>query len=230
MPEITMPEITMPEITMPEITMRRPLRADAQRNHDALIAAAHESFAEDGAAASLEDMARRAQVGIGTLYRHFPTRKDLFESVYVEEVDQLCRSADDLADLAPWDGLVAWLHRFADYVATKRAVAEALARDSELFSRCRDAIWAAGGPLLQRAQADGTARPDASFDDLLHLICGVTLLRSTEPGRLERVLGIALDGVRAQRPADKARPTNPARPADKARPAKAPRPARRAAK
>ena len=153
---------TKPEVTKPEITKRRPLRVDAQRNYDALIAAAREAFAEDGATASLEDIARRAQVGIGTLYRHFPTRKDLFESVYLDEVHRICRSAGDVGDLAPWDGLVAWLHHFADYLATRRAVAEELVRDSELFSRCRDAIWAAGGPLLQRAQADGTARPDAA--------------------------------------------------------------------
>jgi AcrR family transcriptional regulator len=81
---------------VPEVFSRRPKRADARRNYETLISAAREAFAEDGVSASLEDIARRAQVGIGTLYRHFPTRQDLFESVYVDEVEALCRTADDL--------------------------------------------------------------------------------------------------------------------------------------
>ena len=87
--------------------------------------------------ASLEDIARRAGVGIGTLYRHFPTRQDLLEAVYVEEVDALCRSAVELADEPPWEALVAWLHRFVAYVATKQALAEELFayvdRDADVF-------------------------------------------------------------------------------------------------
>ena len=89
---------------------RRPKRADARRNYDKLIAAAREAFTEKDTSASLEDIARRAGVGIGTLYRHFPTRTDLIEAVYVEEVETLCRSADDLRDALPWDALVGWLH------------------------------------------------------------------------------------------------------------------------
>ena len=91
-------------------------------------------------AASLEEIARRAGVGIGTLYRHFPTRQALLEAVYVEEVDALCRSAADLADREPWDALVAWLHRFVEYVATKQALSEELFayvdRDADVFHRC----------------------------------------------------------------------------------------------
>ena len=87
--------------------MRRPQRADARRNFDALLAAARDAFAEQGTDASLEDIARRAGVGIGTLYRNFPTRKDLFDSVYVGEVDQLCQAAEDVADREPWEALTA---------------------------------------------------------------------------------------------------------------------------
>src|ERR671923_2811080 len=105
---------------------KRPKRADARRNYDKLIAAGREAFTERDRSASLEDIARRAGVGIGTLYRHFPTRTDLIEAVYVEEVEALCRSADDLSDEAPWDALVGWLHRFIGYVATKHALAEEL--------------------------------------------------------------------------------------------------------
>src|SRR6478609_131835 len=95
--------------------IQRPKRADARRNYDALVAAAREAFTERDQSASLEDIARRAGVGIGTLYRHFPTRADLIEAVYVEEVEALCRSADDLVDAPPWDALVGWLHRFIGY-------------------------------------------------------------------------------------------------------------------
>lgn len=109
---------------LPEALARRPRRADARRNYEALVAAAREVFAAQGAGGSLEEIARRAQVGIGTLYRHFPTRRELLEAVYVDEVEALCQAAGDLAGLPPWDALVAWLHRFVEYVATKRALAE----------------------------------------------------------------------------------------------------------
>ncbi|MFG2055888.1 TetR/AcrR family transcriptional regulator [Micromonospora sp. NPDC048930] len=179
-----------------EVFARRPKRADARRNYDALIAAGREVFAESGAGASLEEIARRAGVGIGTLYRNFPQRRDLFEAVYVEEVRALSRSAADLADLPPWDALVAWLHRFVAYVGTKRALAEELVHDSEVFRSCRTEIYAAGEPLLRRAQAAGAARPDASFDDVVRLISGVTAYQFPEPAQRDRVLAIALDGLR----------------------------------
>src|SRR5450432_635753 len=98
---------------LPDQSLRpRPQRADARRNYDKVLAAAREAFAESGASASLEEIARRAEVGIGTLYRHFPNRQTLLEAVYVDEVEALCRSAADLDGLPPWDALVAWLHRF----------------------------------------------------------------------------------------------------------------------
>ncbi|MGR6321053.1 helix-turn-helix domain-containing protein [Micromonospora soli] len=179
-----------------EIFARRPKRADARRNYDALIAAAREVFGECGAGASLEEIARRAGVGIGTLYRNFPSRRDLFEAVYVEEVRALSRSAADLADLAPWDALVAWLNRFVAYVGTKRALAEELVHDSDVFRSCRTEIYAAGEPLLRRAQAAGAARPDASFDDVVRLIGGIMAYQFPEPAQRDRVLAIALDGLR----------------------------------
>ena len=114
--------------------MRRPQRADARRNFDALIAAARDVFAENGTDASLEDIARRAKVGIGTLYRNFPTRQDLFTSVYVGGVEELCQ-ARELYAMEPWDGFAAWLERFTDYVATKMAMKEALNKDSRDVQR-----------------------------------------------------------------------------------------------
>ncbi|MET7708255.1 helix-turn-helix domain-containing protein [Micromonospora sp. NPDC005413] len=182
---------------MPEVFTQRPKRADARRNYDALVAAARDAFAENGAAASLEDVARRAGVGIGTLYRNFPSRRHLFEAVYVEEVRALSRSAEDLAELPPWDALVAWLHRFVAYVATKRALAEQLLHDSEIFQSCRTEIYAAGQPLMERAQAAGAVRDDIGFDDVVRLISGLTMAQFPSPEQRDRVLGVALDGLRA---------------------------------
>jgi AcrR family transcriptional regulator len=183
-------------MTAPQI--RRPQRADARRNFDALLVAARDAFAENGTEASLEDIARRAGVGIGTLYRNFPTRQDLFESVYVGEVEQLCQAAEDAAALPPWDALVAWLHRFVDYAATKRAIYEALNRDSEMFRSCRTAMYEAGEPLLERAQKAGVVRTDASFDDLLRLVTGITSAGFVDEAQRARVLAFALDGIRTR--------------------------------
>ncbi len=183
---------------MPEVLARRPQRADARRNFEMLLVAARTAFDENGSSTSLEDIARRAGVGIGTLYRHFPTRQDLFESVYVAEVEALCRSAEDFADLDPWDALGAWLERFVRYVVTKRAIAEELVQGSDLFPSCRGAIEAAGEPMLRRAQEAGAARADVSFDDVLRLVGGITMFKDAAPGQIERVLGMALDGIRVR--------------------------------
>ncbi|MFC4503404.1 MULTISPECIES: TetR/AcrR family transcriptional regulator [Streptomyces] len=181
------------------VAAQRPNRKDAARNYDALLAAAREAFTEHGSEASLEDVSRRAGVGIGTLYRNFPTRRALFESVYADEVNALCRSAVELAGLEPWKALTAWLERFAGYMVTKRAVREALEDESEIFQACRDSMYAAGGPLFERAQRAGAARADMDFGDLLRLVAGVTATAFTDDAQRDRVLAIALDGVRAGR-------------------------------
>ncbi|MFI6333997.1 TetR/AcrR family transcriptional regulator [Streptomyces sp. NPDC050535] len=178
------------------VTARRPHRKDAARNYDALLAAAREAFAENGAEASLEDIARRAGVGIGTLYRNFPTRRHLFESVYASEVDDLCRMAWDVAALDPWEALSSWLRRFVDYTVTKRAIREALNNESEIFLACRDSMYAAGGPLFERAQKAGQARTDMAFDDLLRMVAGITSTNFLDDAQRDRVLAVALDGVR----------------------------------
>ncbi|MCX4918033.1 TetR/AcrR family transcriptional regulator [Streptomyces sp. NBC_00687] len=179
------------------VASRRPHRKDAARNYDALLAAAREAFAEKGAEASLEDVARRAGVGIGTLYRNFPTRRHLFESVYAGEVDDLCRVAEEVSGLEPWDALTSWLRRFVDYTVTKRAIREALNDKSEIFLACRDSMYAAGGPLFRRAQQAGEARTDMDFDDLLRMIAGITATNFLDDAQRDRVLSVALDGVRA---------------------------------
>jgi AcrR family transcriptional regulator len=181
------------------VASRRPHRKDAARNYDALLVAARDAFAEHGAEASLEDIARRAGVGIGTLYRNFPTRRHLFESVYADEVDALCRMALDVAEREPWEALASWLRRFVDYTVTKRAIREALDNESEIFLTCRDSMYQAGGPLFERAQKAGEARMDMAFDDLLRMVAGITSTNFLDDTQRDRVLTVALDGVRAAR-------------------------------
>ncbi|MFJ3304994.1 TetR/AcrR family transcriptional regulator [Streptomyces sp. NPDC086549] len=181
------------------VASRRPHRKDAARNYDALLAAAREAFAEHGAEASLEDIARRAGVGIGTLYRNFPTRRDLFESVYADEVNALCQAAVEVAELPPWEALTTWLNRFTGYMVTKRAVREALDDESEIFQACRDSMYGAGGPLLERAQKAGEARADMDFGDLVRMVAGITATSFEDDAQRDRVLAIALDGVRVAR-------------------------------
>ena len=179
------------------LVARRPQRADARRNFDSLLGAAREVFSEQGTEASLEEVARRAGVGIGTLYRNFPTRRELFESVYIGEVEDLCSAAAALSDRDPWNALVAWVHRFVGYVTTKRALLEALSKESPVFRACRAEIYAAGEPLLARAQEAGVARTDLSFDDFLRLLSGITWGTFTDDAQRDRVLQVALDGIRA---------------------------------
>ena len=181
----------------------RPQRADARRNYEKLVSAAREAFAEDGTSASLEDIARRAHVGIGTLYRHFPTRQHLLEAVYLDEVEAICRSAADLADLEPWDALVTWLRQFVGFAATKRALAQemlgTIGSDAEVFRTCRVAISSAGDALLGRAQAAGAVRADASFIDIARLLGGIASIDS-DPEQIERILDIVIAGLRYQAP------------------------------
>ena len=180
-----------------QVDVRRPTRADARRNFDALLGAARDAFAGKGADASLEDIARQAGVGI-TLYRNFPTRQDLFNAVYFGEIEELCQAAEDVADLPPWEALTTWLRRFVQYAATKRAIWESLNRDSDRFKTAREAIYAAGSPLFERAQEAGEARKDVSFDDLLRMVSGLTAVGFVDDDQRARVLDIALDGVRAR--------------------------------
>jgi AcrR family transcriptional regulator len=184
------------------ITARRPMRADARRNYEKLLAVAREAFAENNAV-TLEEIARRAQVGIGTLYRHFPSRPALLEGIYVDQVEELCSSARELgATMQPWEALVEWLHRYVGYVGTKRALAEELTESigqpSEVFRSCREMLFGEGEPLLTRAQEAGLARKDVRIDDALRLVSGITMMKFAEPGQMERVVDIALDGLRAR--------------------------------
>jgi AcrR family transcriptional regulator len=178
----------------------RPQRADARRNYEKLIAAAREEFAAEGTGATLEDVARRAGVGIGTLYRHFPTRQDLLEAVYFDEVQAICDSAEKYLGEPPLEALTGWLHEFVGFAATKRVLAEELFayvdRDSPVFSSCGTAIYGAGEDLLKRAQEAGAVRADVDISDVTKMVSGIAAIRTADAEQIDRILGLALDGLR----------------------------------
>jgi AcrR family transcriptional regulator len=181
--------------------LTRPKRADARRNYDKVLAAAREAFAEGGESTALEEIARRAGVGIGTLYRNFPNRQALLEALYLEEVEELCRSAADQLDGAdPWEALNGWFERFIGYIATKQALAAELLnyleRDAELFKASRAALWEAGEPLLARAQAAAVVRPDVEIGDVIPMVMGIAKIPAADPEQTKHILRIALDGLR----------------------------------
>jgi AcrR family transcriptional regulator len=186
--------------TPPELLVQRPKRIDALRNYELLIATARVAFAETGTATSMEEIARRAHVGIGTLYRHFPTRQALLEAVYLEELEGVCRSASDHAELAPWDALTGWLHEFVRYVGTKRALAEELLAymdsDAQVFASCRAALFAAAAPLLERAQSEGVVRADTSIDEVVQMVSAIAKMPTDDPEQTHHILDLALDGLR----------------------------------
>ncbi|MFF1572463.1 TetR/AcrR family transcriptional regulator [Leifsonia sp. NPDC058292] len=173
----------------------RPLRADARRNHERIVEAATRVFAEAGAAASIEEVARRAGVGSATLYRRFPTRGALFEAVYSEQVDQLLAPHPEDPD-TPAEALEAWLARFVDFIIGKRAFAEEMAHDTELVYEARRRIYGKADPLLAAAQETGAIRTDVSADDILRMLSGIGLADYPQDGQLERVVSICLEGLR----------------------------------
>jgi AcrR family transcriptional regulator len=186
--------------TAPQTLLERPKRADARRNYEKVLTAAREAFAEGGESTALEEIARRAGVGIGTLYRHFPNRQALLEALYVGEVEDICRTAAALDDADPWEALNAWFDQFLGYMATKQALAAELLnyldRDNELFKVCRTSLWAAGEPLLARAQAAGVVRPDVEIGDVIPMVMGIAKIPTGDTEQTKHMLRIALDGLR----------------------------------
>jgi AcrR family transcriptional regulator len=180
--------------------LTRPKRADARRNYEKVLLAAREAFAEGGEATSLEEIARRAGVGIGTLYRNFPNRQALLEALYLGEVEEVCRAAAELDGADPWQALTSWFDRFVAYMATKRAFAAELLNyldaDAELFKTCRVSLFDAGEPLLRRAQDAGVVRSDVDIADVIQMVIGIGKLQSSQPGQVEHIVRVALDGLR----------------------------------
>jgi AcrR family transcriptional regulator len=184
------------------LTPRKP-RADAQRNRALLLKTAKAAFAEKGAGASLDEIARTAGVGAGTLYRHFPTRDALIEAVYRHETEQLVTAAARLAEThAPTAALREWLRLFVDYMATKHGMYDALnsivGGTSELYSASTEQMKRAIATLVDRAAASGDIRLDSDPLDLLRALAGVANMSSGPDGTqaAKRMIDILIAGIR----------------------------------
>lgn len=185
-------------------------RADAQRNRAQLLDAARRLLAAGGATTALEAIAREAGVGIGTLYRHFPTRESLIEAVYRSELGRLCASARELRDAMPArEALRAWMNRFADYVTTKRELADALrpviSTGAVTASSSRAQLATAASVLLDAGVAQGTLRSDVRADDLVASLVGIFLAcGENHRDQADRMMDLLLDGLTAGIPTEPA--------------------------
>ena len=188
-------------------TEARPLRADAQRNRERLLDAAVRAFAQEGPDVTLDAIAKDAGVGIGTLYRHFPTREALVEAAYRNELARLCDAVPGLlADLPPDQAMRMWMDRFVDYMTTKRDMADALraviASGGNPYSESRDRLITAVTTLLGAGAAAGTLRPDVEPGDVLTSLSGVSMatVGPEQRDRAGRVLDLLMDGLRYRPP------------------------------
>ncbi|MFE1906712.1 TetR/AcrR family transcriptional regulator [Streptomyces gardneri] len=183
---------------------RRPMRADARRNLERIVAAAGELIAEHGADASLEEVARRAGVGSATLHRHFPSRQALLEAVFKGRVEALCaRAGDLLAEPDAGQALSTWLRAVGAHAVANRGLGTSLMRDADpsLGETCHDMITSAGDALLTRARAADAVRPEVTITRLLKLVGAIALATEQDPdgpAEAELLLAIAIDGVRTR--------------------------------
>lgn len=179
----------------------RPLRADARRNYERLVEAARKVFAEQGAGASMEAIAKQAGVGVGTLYRRFPKRIDVVEAVWREDVDALVGTAERrLAESDPWAALEAWLRAYVDYGQTKRVflneLHEAFEKSPDMKVASRERITEAADTVLKRAQDAGVARRDINGADLMQLVSPMCTSPTLQAGQADRLIAMILDGLR----------------------------------
>jgi len=190
------------DAVLPAKPVRKP-RADSVRNRERVLDAAKAAFAEAGPAGSLEGVARQAGVGVGTLYRHFPTRQALFEAVYRREVGQLVELAEQLGtDLPPLEALRRWMHANVEFVATKKGMSAALAiavhASSDLTAYSMDRLSRALETLLRRAVNAGVIRDDISVEDILRTIVGLCYTHDKPgwQGNVLRLVDVFVDGMR----------------------------------
>ncbi|TMV47928.1 TetR/AcrR family transcriptional regulator, partial [Thioclava sp. BHET1] len=181
----------------------RALRSDAQRNRDRLLGVAAEVFAERGTQASLEEIARRADVGIGTLYRHFPSRDHLIAATYRREIDRLCTAAEELCGTLPSDeALSQWMQVAIGYMATKRGMADSLKllmqKDETFFAETAGRLKPLITGMLERARTEGTIRSDVDFDDFMHVFSAIysTPDRPDWRQRTSKMATVLIDGMR----------------------------------
>jgi AcrR family transcriptional regulator len=185
---------------MSRSTSRSPARrADAERNRDKILAAARIAFADPQADVSMAEISRRAGVGMATLYRNFPGRRELLEALYTEEVDAICEAAAAVDGETPGAVLTAWLHRFYAFSTSKRHIASELLThvdsSNPVFNENRDRVLAAGRPLLVAAQDAHEVRDDLTLEQILDMIIAIARIHG-DAGYLEPILQIALSGLR----------------------------------
>lgn len=177
------------------------MRADARRNREHLLATAKAVIAEQGPEASLNEIARQAGVGPGTLYRHFPTRQALLAAVFQDRVETLCAKAEDLlAHTSPDEALALWARDVLAHALTDGGLSTSMTLGgAELGFDCHAAMRSAAAGLLARAQGEGRTRPDVDVEDFFQLVTGVALAASELPGGLDRaehLLSVTLTGLR----------------------------------
>jgi AcrR family transcriptional regulator len=197
------------------MTQIRPLRADAQRNRDQLLKVAVRAFSQKGPDVTLESIASDAGVGIGTLYRHFPTREALIEAAYRNELARLCAGVPELLRTMPADvALRTWMDRFIDYLATKRGMAEALrmviASGGNPHAQTRESLLEAIRSLLKAGADQRALRRDIDPADVMIGISGVSLVAGAPEQREQagRLLDLFVDGLRYRPPRQKPRRPN----------------------
>lgn len=174
-------------------------RADAERNREKILAAARAAFADPDAQVSMAEISRRAGVGMATLYRNFPGRRELLEALYTDEVDAICEAAETVDGDTPGAALMAWLHRFFAFYTSKRHVASELLThvdsSNPMFNENRARVLAAGRPLLVAAQHANEVRNDLTLEQVLDMVGAIATIHG-DPRYLEAILQTALDGLR----------------------------------
>jgi AcrR family transcriptional regulator len=175
-------------------------RADAERNRAKILAAARSAFADLQAEVSMAEVSRRAGVGMATLYRNFPGRRELLEALYIDEVDAVCEAAETLEAETPGALLFAWLHRFFVFITSKHPVGTELLKQSggsaPVMGESRQRVMAAGRPLLLAAQRSEEVREDLTLEQVLDMIVAIASIHGA-PDYLEPILQTALDGLRS---------------------------------
>jgi AcrR family transcriptional regulator len=201
--------MTPPAATRPRASTEGLMRADARRNRDAIVAAAYELFAEQGTEAQMDEIARRAALGVGTLYRHFPAKEDLLDAVIARRFERLAERAGQAAQQArdgePWEAFKGYIEWAAEMQAGDRALSEAMATRSERMHAAAvgSGLVDALEQLVEHARSAGAVRDDLVVEDIPALVCSIGAVAAAaiqKPGwRWDRVIAIWLDGVRAPR-------------------------------
>lgn len=193
----------MPSSQLPSPTRR----ADAERNRDKILAAARAAFADPDAEVSMAEISRRAEVGMATLYRNFPGRRELLEALYAQKIGALCDAAEMVDGETPGAAFLAWLHQFFAFITSKRAIAAELLERSDgsnpLLGEGRTRVLSAARPLLEAAQRANEVRSDLTLEQITDMVVAIAKIHG-DSRYLEPILQAALEGLRPASPAEPA--------------------------